>query len=72
MLRSTRPFSTSNELANKDGIQLSEMDIDTIANVDVNTSSCPGAEEDSASHSKDNGDMAIEDRILAGLEASGP
>ena len=44
--------------SNKDGVQFCEIDIDTIANVGVNISSCPGAEQDSASQPKDNREMA--------------
>ena len=34
MLQAIRLFSASNNLANKDGVQLCEIDIDTIANMD--------------------------------------
>ena len=55
---------------NEDGSKLYEISIDTYANVD--TSSCPGAEEDSASQPKDNRDMAVGDHIMAGLQPFGP
>ena len=55
---------------NKDGRKLYKISIHTYA--DVDTSSCPGAEEDSASQPKDNRDIAVGDHIMAGLQPFGP
>ena len=54
---------------NKDGSKLYEISIDKYAKVD--TSNCPGAEDDSASQPKDNRDMAVGDHIIARLKPSG-